>query len=283
MIPPAAVPENPLAFGARLALALRAGLVTAFRPARRPLVRPAWREARRLFAGGLLTLALIVIVTVYFDFWSVSRARDLPPGLIVAAAWVSEFGKSGWVLIPAAAVWLVLVGLQAWRPGVGGARQVLAAAAARVGFIFLAVGVPGLAVAVVKHLIGRSRPFVEGGADIYLYAPFGWNSAYASFPSGHTTTAFATLVAFTALWPRLFQVWWIFAILVGVSRVVVTAHHPSDVVAGAVFGAVGALLVRDWFAARGLVFTMNGQGAFRTMPGPSAGRIGAALRRVMAS
>ena len=35
------------------------------------------------------------------------------------------------------------------------------------------------------------------------------------------------------------------------SRVVLTAHHPSDVIAGAVVGVIGALLVRDWFAARG--------------------------------
>ncbi len=38
------------------------------------------------------------------------------------------------------------------------------------------------------------------------------------------------------------------------SRVFVVAHHPSDVIAGALIGAVGACLLRRWFAARRLVF-----------------------------
>ena len=42
--------------------------------------------------------------------------------------------------------------------------------------------------------------------------------------------------------------------MIAFSRVVVVAHYPSDVLAGALVGAVGALLVRDWFAARRLGF-----------------------------
>ena len=45
--------------------------------------------------------------------------------------------------------------------------------------------------------------------------------------------------------------------LIALSRVVVTAHYPSDVVAGAIVGAIGALLVRDWFAARRLGFAVE--------------------------
>ena len=64
--------------------------------------------------------------------------------------------------------------------------------------------------------------------------------------------AFAVAVAFGALWPRARPLLWAYAVLIAVSRVVVTAHHPSDVLAGALVGAFGALLVRDWFAARRL-------------------------------
>ena len=38
------------------------------------------------------------------------------------------------------------------------------------------------------------------------------------------------------------------------------AHHPSDVVAGALIGVIGAMLVRYWFAARGLLFTIGDHG-----------------------
>ena len=73
-------------------------------------------------------------------------------------------------------------------------------------------------------------------------------------PSGHATTAFAALVAIGAIFPQARALMWIYAVLIALSRVVITAHHPSDVIAGAIVGAVGALLVRNWFAARRLGF-----------------------------
>ena len=74
--------------------------------------------------------------------------------------------------------------------------------------------------------------------------PFSWKVEYASLPSGHATTAFAAAVAVGALWPRTRPVMWAYALVIAVSRVVLTAHHPSDVLAGALVGALGALLVQ---------------------------------------
>jgi membrane-associated phospholipid phosphatase len=54
----------------------------------------------------------------------------------------------------------------------------------------------------------------------------------------------------------------------------VLAHHPSDVIAGALVGAVGALGVRRYFAARGLLFAARDWQAFA---GPSWRRVKAAL------
>ena len=71
--------------------------------------------------------------------------------------------------------------------------------------------------------------------------PFSWRPAYASLPSGHATTAFAALVAIGAIFPQARALMWIYAVLIALSRVIITAHHPSDVIAGAIVGAVGAL------------------------------------------
>ena len=90
-------------------------------------------------------------------------------------------------------------------------------------------------------------------------------------PSGHATTAFAVAVAFGVLWPRLRPLLWIYAIVIALSRVVVAAHHPSDVVAGAIAGAVGALLVRDWLAARRLGFIGPHRRQRRDVAGPVVG------------
>ena len=82
------------------------------------------------------------------------------------------------------------------------------------------------------------------------------------------------------MFPEARALLWIYAVLIAVSRVVVTAHHPSDVVAGAIVGAVGALLVRNWFAARRLGFWVASDGAVRRLPGPSLRHLKAAIRRL---
>ncbi len=108
--------------------------------------------------------------------------------------------------------------------------------------------------------------------------PFAWRSEYASLPSGHATTAGAAAFAIGAIWPRTRPVMWLYGLVVVFSRVVVMAHHPSDVIAGVVVGAVGAAWIRRLFAARRLVFSPHDLGAY---PGPSVRRIAGALRNAL--
>jgi undecaprenyl-diphosphatase len=75
---------------------------------------------------------------------------------------------------------------------------------------------------------------------------------------------------------------WTYAVAIAVSRVVLTAHFPSDVMAGAVVGVVGVLLVRDWFATRGLAFVLGTDGIVRPLPGPSLARIKRVARQLVA-
>ena len=127
-------------------------------------------------------------------------------------------------------------------------------------------------------MIGRARPFVAGN-DIWAYEPLTWHARYASFPSGHATTAFAALVAIGAIFPQARALMWIYAVLIALSRVIITAHHPSDVIAGAIVGAAGAYLVCNWFAARRLGFAVSSDGSVHAMPGPSVRRIIKAVAR----
>jgi undecaprenyl-diphosphatase len=217
---------------------------------------------------------------VLLDAWAITRARQLPGWLVRLFDEITDYGKSGWLLWPLA---ILLVGTS-----VAGARTLsrrtsvlLTAIALRLFFLFCAIGIPGLAVAIVKRIIGRARPFVDGPADPFAYAWPVWRSEYASLPSGHSTTAFAAAFAFGALWPKARPFLWSYAAMIALSRVVVTAHHPSDVVAGAVAGVIGAVLVRDWFAARRLVFAIGGDGVVRALPGPSWRRIKRVARAVV--
>ncbi len=89
---------------------------------------------------------------------------------------------------------------------------------------------------------------------LFDFQHFNTDAAFASFPSGHSTTIGAFAVVMTVLLPKYRAAFVIFAILVGFSRVGVGAHHPSDVIAGLAFGATGALLVAKWFCSRGILF-----------------------------
>ncbi len=99
-------------------------------------------------------------------------------------------------------------------------------------------------------------------------------------PSGHATTALAVALAFGAVWPGLRPLLWSYALVILASRVIVLAHHPSDVAAGALVGALGAILVRNVFAARGRVFMLDSRNEVRAMPGLSWRRIKTIARAV---
>jgi undecaprenyl-diphosphatase len=123
---------------------------------------------------------------------------------------------------------------------------------------------------------------VGGTLDPYLFSPFAWHAAFAGLPSGHATTAFAVLVAFGTLWPRARTVLLIYALLIAMSRVMVSAHYPSDVFAGALVGMAGAVLVRRYFAQRRLGFAIDADGKIHQYPGPSLRRLKAVARGLLA-
>ena len=230
-------------------------------------------------AAALAALIAVVVAMFVLDAaasdWAAHR---LPQWFRDIFEEITDFGLSGWFLVPSG---LAVLGLAAAiSPALSRAsRGVLTVLAVRCGFLFLAIGVPGLFVTIVKRLIGRARPFVGGHDDPFAYMPFAWRPEWASMPSGHATTAVSAAIAIGAIWPRTRAVMWLYALLIMSSRVVVLAHHPSDVIAGALTGAVGAYLVRRWFAARRLGFSARD---LRSFPGPSWRRIKAALGEVAA-
>jgi len=236
--------------------------------------------AARLTIVSVASIAAFLLCMIFIDAPVANAARTLPHGVRQFFDWITDFGKSGWFLWPLGLIFLFYTFLPKERL-TPFAQRVLAAMMVRVGFLFLAISVPGVFVNIVKRIIGRARPFVTGIADPFVFAPSKLTAAYASLPSGHSATAFSVLVAFGALWPRARPVLWTYALLIAASRIVVSAHYPSDVLAGAVVGTVGALMVRRYFALRHLGFSLAPDRVPRRFPGPSRRRIKAVARALM--
>jgi membrane-associated phospholipid phosphatase len=230
----------------------------------------------RIIAGAALILVAVATVVVSTDVWAVTAVRRLPFTLVSAFDELTDFGKSGWFLIPLGVFVLGVAVSFPMLPRTTG--LVLASLGLRATFLFCAIAVPGLFTLVVKYMIGRARPYVTGVADPYAFSPLIWQVEYSSLPSGHATSAFSAPVAIGTIWPRLRVVMWTYAIAVAASRVIVTSHYPSDVMASAVVGVLGAVLVRNYFAARGLALGIRSDGAAYPFTGPSLMRIKSVMR-----
>jgi membrane-associated phospholipid phosphatase len=230
----------------------------------------------RLIAMAAPAVALVVAVMFAFDGAVIGLQRVLPHAVVAVFAVITDFGLSVWVLVPTSTVVLLIAALASPRIGAT-AYLVLVSVAARFGFIFAAVALPGLTVSIVKRLIGRARPYLDSGGP-FEFSPFAWKAHMASLPSGHGTTVFATAVAVGALYPRLRPLLWGFAVIIAISRVAVSEHYPSDVLAGALVGIFGALLIRRWFASRRVAFSLSADGTVRALPGPSWRRLMGAVR-----
>lgn len=105
----------------------------------------------------------------------------------------------------------------------------------------IAIGLNVLLTSGLKYAINRPRPYEQYPNDIVKRTDVG----KFSFPSGHTSTAFATATALTLSTKK----WYVaipsyaYACAVGYSRMRLGVHFPSDVLGGMVIGIGSSLLV----------------------------------------
>ncbi|HEV8267025.1 MAG TPA: phosphatase PAP2 family protein [Thermoanaerobaculia bacterium] len=132
-------------------------------------------------------------------------------------------------------------------PGLGGAATVWIYGAVfhdrkarTLGFDLLTADVLASAItAILKGIVGRGRPNANEGS--FSFQPL----RNASFPSGHTTQAFAFATVISATYGKTWITVASFtaATLVGVARVRHSAHFATDIAAGALIGTSTALSV----------------------------------------
>ena len=89
----------------------------------------------------------------------------------------------------------------------------------------------------VKHIVNRDRPYITY-PDIVNKTGIVYNND-PSFPSGHTSSAFATATSLSLAYPEWYVIVpsYLYAGTMAYSRMYLGVHYPSDVIAGALLGS----------------------------------------------
>ncbi|MEI6652155.1 MAG: phosphatase PAP2 family protein [Chlorobiaceae bacterium] len=114
-------------------------------------------------------------------------------------------------------------------------------------FLFSSVAASGLTADFIKYIGGRARPKLYFSDHIFGFDFFHWQYAWTSFPSGHSATAFSVATLISMLYPRWRFAAFFAALLIAFSRIFLSQHYISDVIAGSFLGIVSTILLYNHF------------------------------------
>lgn len=102
----------------------------------------------------------------------------------------------------------------------------------------LALAISHLPVHFIKKWYPRKRPYIILENSFFPANPLQDHS----FPSGHTTAIFSVVLPFVLGMPVLTAILLPIALMVGISRVYLGLHYPTDVFVGALLGTLAGVL-----------------------------------------
>jgi len=188
----------------------------------RSLPKPRWAIA----SAGLAIFVAIATLDRYAPAFAIEH--KMPGDLRAFFQCISFFGHGAGSLIAVSLIWSL-------------DRKNKIAVPLVLGSVLTA----GLVAAVVKVLVHRPRPFIDHAtlSDSITFSEAVFQNSLQSFPSGHTATAFALATALSLLYRQGKPMFFLFAFLVGIQRIISQNHFPSDMLAGALIGVTSAKLV----------------------------------------
>jgi len=195
-------------------------------------MKKRWIALLLMTSGAFLTY-------VAYTQWDISIAytcRGLSRSVLDVAEMITKAGDSKWyfmLFVPAFLLFRFILKNKNWSM--------------KMLFLLIAISASGLANTLVKWIAGRNRPINLFNHGFFGFDYFETIYELNSFPSGHALIPFALATALSILFPRFGSLAFIPATVIALSRVVITAHYVSDVIAGAVIGMVCTLAVKYYF------------------------------------
>jgi undecaprenyl-diphosphatase len=192
----------------------------------------------RFLALTLIGLALSLLSILLLDYPLAPKVAALHEGHEVLWEIITGMGDSKYMGLLMLLLWVIAFVLGKKDPS----NPLFPTLRAKAIIIVAAVIGTGVTVMILKVIVGRPRPYTGEIA----FSPFTFGSAHASWPSGHTTSAFAFAVALGMAFPKLRWPMLVVAVLAGFSRMVLNKHYLGDVIMGATIGTLGAVLIYNW-------------------------------------
>jgi membrane-associated phospholipid phosphatase len=215
-----------------------------------PGAQPVWTPAMTVIAW---TAALLVIALSFVDGDILAFVRGYDTPLRTFMRDWTDLVRSQWYLVPAVLL-IIIAGLADWGEPDSGARRVWSSIYAQAVFVLVGVGGALLTTNIFKIIFGRARPVLFDQFGHLHLQPFTLAYDYASFPSGHSTTAAALTVILMTWLPRFRWLFLAAGLFMAATRIAAEAHYPSDTVGGFAVGFLFTLALARWLAAHGMAF-----------------------------
>ena len=193
-------------------------------------------KERRIAYIAVFCFIMTVVSYLFWDIPLTIYCRELNPAIKNIADVITRLGISTWYIVASVILYLFFRYIK---------KNILNAS--RSLFVFLSLSLAGIFINILKWIGGRYRPIelFNSGHSGFTYFSAGYE--LTSFPSGHAQTAFALAAALTILFPRWGIPLFVVAVAVGISRIILTSHYLSDVIAGAGVGILFTMDVKYFF------------------------------------
>ena len=108
--------------------------------------------------------------------------------------------------------------------------------------ILASLSVSQVFVQLLKRVLSRERPY----NILQNINTFGIKLKDYSFPSGHTTASFSMATILSLYMPQLMIAFIAIAFMVGISRIYLAVHYPSDVLVGIILGTASSVVTHSY-------------------------------------